>query len=143
MTWESKTRYEYSYVSLNKCSSYSLFTQRVALVMDGETGLLKEYGKKNGYVHQVSQSFHYYKAMNGDNVKFDRRASGAYIFRPNGTLSESLSDNVRVTVVKGPLVEEIHQTYNKWLTQVIRVYKQQDFAEFQWVVGPIPVQCVT
>lgn len=32
------------------------------------------------------------------------------------------------------------QTFNKWISQVIRVYKNEKKAEFQWMVGPIPVE---
>lgn len=42
-------------------------------------------------------------------------------------------------VIKGPLVEEIHQTYNSWISQVIRIYQHVDYIEFDWVVGPIPI----
>lgn len=35
----------------------------------------------------VNQNFYYYLGMSGDNSKFEKRASGAYIFRPNTTLS--------------------------------------------------------
>lgn len=39
----------------------------------------------------------------------------------------------------GPLVQEIHQFYDSWVTQVIRIYRGQEHVEFDWVVGPIPV----
>ena len=40
----------------------------------------------------------------------------------------------------GDLVQEIHQTYNSWVSQVIRLYKGQEHVELDWVVGPIPVE---
>lgn len=64
------------------------------------------------------------------------------------------------TVIKGPVVEEVHQvsrttinyvttnqfincalpqTFNEWLSQVIRIYKDDNFAEFEWLVGGIPI----
>lgn len=30
------------------------------------------------------------------------------------------------------------QTFNEWISQVVRVYKNEYKAEFQWLVGPIP-----
>lgn len=30
------------------------------------------------------------------------------------------------------------QTFNNWLSQVIRVYKNENYAEFQWLVGSVP-----
>ena len=40
--------------------------------------------------------------------------------------------------VKGPLVQEVHQS-SGWISQVIRLYKGQPEVEVEWVVGPIPV----
>lgn len=42
--------------------------------------------------------------------------------------------------MQGPLVEEVHQYYTPWISQIIRLYKGQNHIEFDWVVGPIPVQ---
>ena len=39
----------------------------------------------------------------------------------------------------GDLVQEIHQHYNGWVGQVIRLYKGQDHIELDWVVGPIDI----
>ena len=36
----------------------------------------------------------------------------------------------------GDLVDEIHQTYSNWTTQVIRIYKEETHAEFDWLMGP-------
>lgn len=46
--------------------------------------------------------------------------------------------NLRVT--SGPLVEEVHQVYNDWVSQVIRAYQGENHLEFEWLVGPIPVE---
>lgn len=32
------------------------------------------------------------------------------------------------------------QSFNEWISQVVRVYKNESKAEFQWLVGPIPVE---
>jgi hypothetical protein len=39
----------------------------------------------------------------------------------------------------GPLVQEVHQVYNDWLSQVVRVYAEENIAELEWMVGPIPI----
>ena len=65
--------------------------------------------------------------------------SGAYLFRPTELRPNPVGWNAKETrVVKGPLVQEVHQT-SGWISQVIRLYKGQPEVEFEWVVGPIPV----
>jgi hypothetical protein len=36
-------------------------------------------------------------------------------------------------------VQEVHQTYADWLSQVIRVYADETIGELEWMVGPIPI----
>jgi lysosomal alpha-mannosidase len=36
-------------------------------------------------------------------------------------------------------VQEVHQTFNDWVSQVVRVYPRSHHVEFEWLVGPIPV----
>lgn len=52
--------------------------------------------------------------------------------------SRCLSFNARCE--SGELVQEFHQIYNPWVSQVIRLYKGQEHVELDWVVGPIPVE---
>ena len=40
----------------------------------------------------------------------------------------------------GDLVEEINQTFHDYVGQIIRIYKEHDYVEFDWVVGPIPIE---
>jgi len=42
-------------------------------------------------------------------------------------------------MILGELVEEMHQVYGDWLSQVVRIYIEENVAEFEWVVGPIPI----
>ena len=42
--------------------------------------------------------------------------------------------------VSGNLVQEIHQRYNSWVGQIIRLYMGQNHVELDWVVGPIPIE---
>jgi len=90
--------------------------------------------------------------------------TGAYLFRPNQTnpfplvKSEGATTPIhkgifpllcnissflqkyskKIMVFQGELVQEIHQSYNDWVGQTIRLYKGQDHVEIDWVVGPIP-----
>ena len=43
-----------------------------------------------------------------------------------------------MTVFKGPLVTEIHQTISGYVSQVSRLYAGQQEIENEWLVGPIP-----
>ncbi|KAJ1368392.1 hypothetical protein KIN20_029517 [Parelaphostrongylus tenuis] len=62
--------------------------------------------------------------------------SGAYIFRPDG---KALSlGKAQLEVVKGPLLEEVRQTFNSWVSQIIRLKKDAKHIEFDWIIGPIP-----
>jgi hypothetical protein len=42
-------------------------------------------------------------------------------------------------MVLGPLVQEVHQVYADWLSQVIRVYADETVGEMEWMVGSIPI----
>uniref|UniRef100_T1IVT5 Alpha-mannosidase n=1 Tax=Strigamia maritima TaxID=126957 RepID=T1IVT5_STRMM len=111
------------------------------LTFDGTNGLLKQMTNLVSKVSQsVKQSFYWYRAMNGDNLTFKRRASGAYIFRPNGTEPNITTEGVSVTLVTGEVVKEVHQTFNDWVSQVVRLYDNSAHVEMEWVVGPIPVE---
>ncbi|MQL93981.1 hypothetical protein Taro_026636 [Colocasia esculenta] len=68
----------------------------------------------------LQQSYIYYAGDDGSGVDF--QASGAYIFRPNGTVQIQPAQ-VPLTVMRGPLLDEVHQQINPWIHQV----------------GPVPV----
>ncbi|KAG5675727.1 hypothetical protein PVAND_005607 [Polypedilum vanderplanki] len=94
----------------------------------------------DGVSNKLSQNFIYYKGAVGDNEIFENRSSGAYIFRPDPKSSEKIiAKQASIDVIRGELVDEVHQTFNEWLSQVVRVYKTENFVEFEWLVGSIPV----
>ena len=41
---------------------------------------------------------------------------------------------------EGPVVTEVHQKFNDWISQVVRLYNNSNHIEFQWMVGPIPIR---
>ncbi|XP_053988963.1 lysosomal alpha-mannosidase isoform X2 [Hylaeus volcanicus] len=86
------------------------------------------------------QSFHYYEGMEGNNRVFENRSSGAYIFRPKSVSSKNFPKFGSYKIYKGPVLQEIHQAINEWVSQVIRLYNGQEYIEFDWLVGPIPVK---
>ncbi|KAK3041857.1 hypothetical protein RJ639_000373, partial [Escallonia herrerae] len=67
------------------------------------------------------------------------KASGAYIFRPNGTFPIQSGGQKPLTILRGPLYDEVHQKINSWIYQITRVYKEKDHAEVEFTVGPIPI----
>lgn len=97
----------------------------------------------DGEAQLVTQEFFYYNAAAGDNYKPEKRASGAYILRPNGTeILTRLKGKVDIQVVRGEVVDEVYQKFNDYITQVVRIYHDNSSAsgiEFSWTVGPIPV----
>lgn len=62
-----------------------------------EDGVLQEWvDKKEGKTFKFQQAFHYYKGFDQDGQK-----SGAYVFRPDGTLPiDTFGKPTRVEVVK-------------------------------------------
>lgn len=86
----------------------------------------------------ISQEFLFYEGAVGNNEVFENRSSGAYIFRPNGTNAYPVTDKAKFTIYTGYLLCEIHQTFNEWTSQIIRIYSKENYVEFDWVVGPLP-----
>lgn len=74
----------------------------------------------------------------GNNAEWKNRSSGAYIFRPNGTDPYAINEKVQFEVFEGDLVSEVHQVFNDWLAQTIRIYGDENYVEFDWIVGPLP-----
>ena len=43
---------------------------------------------------------------------------------------------------QGILVQEVHQQFSPWASQVIRLYDGEKHVEMEWTVGPINVKYV-
>ena len=76
----------------------------------------------------------------GNNSFPEARASGAYIFRPERQEPRVRGGPSSAYLVRGPVVQEVHQRFSDWASQVIRLYKGQNTVEFEWLVGPLPDQ---
>lgn len=112
-----------------------------------ENSFMKIELNKQGELHKIKtrssdihlkQEFAYYKGAVGDNTEFLKRASGAYIFRPKDEKTLPIGKPEKATIYKGPLVQEVHQKFNDWTSQVMRLYKGQNYLELEWIVGPLP-----
>lgn len=127
--------------SIEDDGKYTIGNDAVTLQINASTGKLANI-ILNATTYEIEQELMYYESAEGDNSEFAKRASGAYIFRPSPEHPEAISvtNSINITTYKGDLFEEIHQEYNTWLTQVIRVYKMENYIEFDWIVGPIDTE---
>ncbi|XP_034669855.1 lysosomal alpha-mannosidase-like isoform X4 [Drosophila subobscura] len=103
-----------------------LQTSLIKLVIDNNSGLLKTV-EMNGVVEDIEQNFGVYNT----------KGSCLYSFREDEPMSV-LSNDVKLAVYDGDLVKEVHQEFNEWISQVIRIYKGVSRVEFEWLIGPIP-----
>ncbi|KAH8410107.1 hypothetical protein KR009_006064, partial [Drosophila setifemur] len=101
-------------------------TSLIKLVIDNQTGRLKSV-EMNGVSEKVEQNFGIYKTAR----------SCHYIFRQDSDL-EILEDAFEFSVYEGESVKEVHQQ-GEWISQVIRIYEGVNHVEFEWLVGPIPI----
>ncbi|NXU21039.1 MA2B1 mannosidase, partial [Pardalotus punctatus] len=138
--------------------------EHLRVLFDPVTGHLREIQNlAKGFSLPVFQSFHWYNASTGDAQS--PQASGAYIFRPNSSAAIPVAKRVATRLLKvggGPggfprfggvsrchraspcppqtaLVQELHQNFSAWCSQVLRLRPGQPYLELEWTVGPIPV----
>ncbi|KAJ9676509.1 hypothetical protein PVL29_021837 [Vitis rotundifolia] len=104
-------------------------------------------GKLIGYINtrsrinaSMEQSYKYYTGNDGSaDKKVIPQASGAYVFRPNGSYPIKSEEQGAFTVLRGPVLDEVHQRINSWISQITRVYKGKEHAEVEFTIGPIPI----
>ncbi|NXF00041.1 MA2B1 mannosidase, partial [Menura novaehollandiae] len=112
--------------------------QHLRVLFDPVTGHLREIQNlAKGFSLPVFQSFYWYNASAGDSVS--PQASGAYIFRPNASTPVPVAKRVSTRLLKTALVQELHQNFSAWCSQVLRLRPGQPYLELEWTVGPIPV----
>ncbi|GMQ09533.1 hypothetical protein CsSME_00052871 [Camellia sinensis var. sinensis] len=110
------------------------------LTYSANEGTLTQYVNTRSLVKEsIEQSYSYYSAYDGSQDPEYFQASGAYIFRPNGIFPLTSEGQIPLTVVRGPLLDEVHQRINSWIYQITRVYKEKEHAEVEFTVGPIPI----
>jgi len=105
----------------------------------GPTGGVERISAAGKDIH-VKQEFAYYEGAVGNNSKFEWRASGAYIFRPTQQAAQLVGEPQSAHFVKGELVQEVHQRFSSWISQVIRLYTGRSHLEMEWMVGPLPLR---
>jgi hypothetical protein len=88
-------------------------------------------------VTPFAQNFYWYHSFQQDG----QQNSGAYIFRPadKNDAGTPVSTSATLQVVQGAITVEVQQTFAPWLTQVIRLVNGSAEIQFEYTVGPIPV----
>nr|XP_058918757.1 lysosomal alpha-mannosidase isoform X1 [Kogia breviceps] len=105
---------------------------------DPDSGLLMELENLDQNLRlPVHQAFYWYNASTGNSLS--SQVSGAYIFRPSRQEPVLVSHWAQTHLVKTALVQEVHQNFSAWCSQVVRLYPGQRHLELEWTVGPIPV----
>ena len=125
-------------IKANKIQALTLLENANLKLVSSKNGKLIKLHNKMAEVH-LSQDFAFYRGAVGNNSRFIDRASGAYIFRPLNQEPQLVGDPLSASIIRGPVVQEVHQRYNDWTSQVIRLYKDQEVVEFEWIVGPLPL----
>ena len=103
-------------------------------------GSIKSITTSKGKVFNLTQRFAYYI---GHKHQLDHRASGAYVFRPEKQIPEffDLNHKQKPSVHSGAILDEIQVSYGPYVGQSVRIYHDgTGDVEFDWVVGPIPVE---
>nr|XP_037272965.1 lysosomal alpha-mannosidase-like [Rhipicephalus microplus] len=112
-----------------------LMAQRFRVVVDPETGLVSSIVllRRETTVH-LRQTFGAY--MFEVKAPGNMSPPGHYTFSAYRE-AEDLGDHVTYRIVKGPVVQEIHQIFNGFISQVIALHKDSPYIEFTWTVGPL------
>lgn len=116
--------------------------ERYRIELDTTSGLVRRVtllGQESGV--SLRQSFYAYTVENKRQTV--ATAGGAYSFDPDTNRPVDLGNKVTYRVVQGPHVTEVHQIFDQWLSQVIRLYKNSQFIEFEWIIGPLPTGAST
>ncbi|KAL0809393.1 hypothetical protein ABMA28_011582 [Loxostege sticticalis] len=103
------------------------------VTVNKDTGFLESIQHVDGVKIQVAQNFYYYK-QGQQNLQ-----SGAYSFRPDSDRPTPVTEKVSYNAIRGSLVKEIRQRFSDWITQIIRLYRGEEFLEIEWVIGPVPI----
>ncbi|TKY73710.1 Alpha-mannosidase protein [Spatholobus suberectus] len=132
-----------AYKSWNKSDTLTVGLKNLKLTYSVKEGKISQYINSRSKVKEsLEQAYKFYtgygnKSKDGTETP---QASGAYIFRPDGSPSPLRSNGkAPLTIFRGPIVHEVHQKINSWIYQTTRLYKGKEHAEVEFIVGPIPI----
>ncbi|KAG0473150.1 hypothetical protein HPP92_015007 [Vanilla planifolia] len=124
-------------ISMSTEDTVEIGSGYLKMFFSSTSGQLKRFlNERTGVDMHLQQSYLWYDSSPGDDQ--DSQASHAYIFRPSNAPPTIASKPAIVKVVRGPLVDEIHQQFNSWIYQVTRIYKDKENVEFDFTIGPVP-----
>ena len=109
---------------------------RISFGSNGLTATITELA--TGTTTSFVQNFFWYHSFQQDG----QQNSGAYIFRPANITDPGtpVATYATLSVVTGNgVTQEAQQTFAPWLTQVIRLINGSSEVQFEYTVGPIPV----
>ncbi|KAG0483166.1 hypothetical protein HPP92_011250 [Vanilla planifolia] len=87
---------------------------------------------KSSVKASLKQSYKFYAGSVGN--KSDLQASGAYVFRPNGTSAIKSEIQEPFNILQGPILDEVHEQINPWIYQITRVYKAKNHVEIEFAI---------
>ncbi|XP_020217055.1 alpha-mannosidase isoform X1 [Cajanus cajan] len=123
-----------SHLNIQKNDIIEVGPGNLKLSFSPESGqLIRLHNSRTGVDVPIKQSYLWYNSSD------ERQVSGAYIFRPKAP-PNIVSRSVPVKIIRGPLVDEVHQKFSSWIYQVTRVYKDKEHAEIEYTIGPIPIE---
>eukprot|EP01087_Luapelamoeba_hula_P010477 TRINITY_DN2776_c0_g1_i2.p1 TRINITY_DN2776_c0_g1~~TRINITY_DN2776_c0_g1_i2.p1 ORF type:complete len:1012 (-),score=176.54 TRINITY_DN2776_c0_g1_i2:20-3019(-) len=138
----AKPAFEETYEPSDVEADRVIQNQFLSVTISGTTGRIQSVqNKAKGITVSVNQDLAWYNASAGNNV-LSNQPSGAYIFRPNGTMPWNMTNNnvaTVVSVVQGSVVQEVRQYWTSWAYQTLRLYQNADFIEVETTIGPIPI----
>ncbi|XP_015893890.3 probable alpha-mannosidase At5g13980 isoform X2 [Ziziphus jujuba] len=124
----------------NENSTIEVGQGNLKLTFSSYQGKITKYSNSRSLVEDtVEQSYGFYTGFNGTGRDKDPQNSGAYIFRPNGTFVIKPEEEFSLTVLRGPVLDEVHQQINPWIYQISRLQKGKEHVEVEYIVGPIPI----
>lgn len=90
----------------------------------------------------VNQGIWWYEAYGGNCSKGEFQASGAYALRTKGERHRVPDKEMQLKsyILTGELVQEAHMIFGDEASQVIRLYNNKPYVEFEWTVGPINIK---
>ncbi|GAB1602915.1 lysosomal alpha-mannosidase-like [Argonauta hians] len=134
----------YSHVlHVTKGKYFEIRNNKICVSFNNETGRMQKFTNLKSQISiDLDQDYLFYIGYPGNNSDTQNQASNNYIFRPLKNIPNNVNFHMPVKsfIVKGALVQEVHQQYSSWITQIIRLYKSSDFVEVEWTIGPIPIK---